>query len=183
MDLAAHLEEGAGVIAPDGASAALWYAAGAREAGDGGAALRRWGVLLARGGMGVGAPPDARAARRLFLAAAAAGDADGMYNLARMIEHGEGGEGGKEGGDDNGGGGSEVGGGERGSEVYLPPYLTTRDLAALPPPTPATADPPHSLESAYHDSTHYDALYWHMRAAAMGHAWASANAARLLEER
>ena len=92
-------------------------------------------------------------------------------------------EGGKEGGDDNGGGGSEVGGGERGSEVYLPPYLTTRDLAALPPPTPATADPPHSLESAYHDSTHYDALYWHMRAAAMGHAWASANAARLLEER
>jgi len=80
VDLAAHLEAGAGVIAPDtnpnlnpnpnpnpsphpnpnpnqviapdSASAALWYAAGAREAGDGGAALRRWGVLLAQGGRG-----------------------------------------------------------------------------------------------------------------------------------
>ena len=186
VDLAAHLEEGAGVIAPDGASAALWYAAGARGAGDGGASLRRWGVLLAKGGMGTGARPDARAARRLFLAAAAAGDADGMYNLARMIEHGEGGEDGGEGGDDsdnNGGGGGEGGGGEGGNEVVAPPYLTTRDLATLPPPTPATADPLHSLESAYHDSAHYDALYWHQRAAAMGHAWASANAARLLEER
>ena len=38
-------------------------------------------------------------------------------------------------------------------------------------------------ERAYLDSTRYDALYWHLQAAATGHAWASANAARLLEER
>ena len=91
---------------------------------------------------------------------------------------GEGGEGGEEGGDDdgddNGGGGSEgsEGGEGRGGEG-----------GGLIRPTLATPDALHSHEKAYHDSTHYDALYWHMRAAAMGHTWASANAARLLEER
>jgi len=144
--LAQRLEEGGGVIEADAAAAARWYAAGARAsvAADGGAALRRWGVLLASGAVAAAAEPELRGgdfggdggvdggmggtaaeqAHALFGAAAAAGDADAMFNLAKQLEHGDG---------------------------------CARDGAA--------------------------ALRWYDSAAAAGHVWGVANAARLREER
>ena len=149
--LAQRLEEGGGAIEADAAAAAGWYAAGARASApaDGGAALRRWGVLLASGavaaateaelggeggggeeggiggmgGMGGVGGGAAEQAHTLFGAAAAAGDVDAMFNLAKQLEHGDG---------------------------------CGRDAAA--------------------------ALRWYDSAAAAGHVWGVANAARLREE-